>query len=251
MQQSSNVNVECYINQLRLKETQDATFEERFNQLVRFKEEYGHCNVNKKYSENPELGLWCSRMRTMYNRVGNGVKSIVLSKDKIERLEQVGFLWRVADAVDAMFQKRCLELIAFRDVFGHCNVPQKYTANQPLGTWCRVLRRSYTKIQKGLINNARVLSRERIVRLEEIGFQFDVGDYDMIFENRCQELIAFKNEFGHCDVPVQYASNRTLGTWCSGMRSSYSRTQRGLPTKSFVPPERFARLDEIGFDWRF
>ena len=100
------------------------------------------------------------------------------------------------------------------------------------------------------MNDSRALSQDRILRLEEIGFQWEVCDYDAVFETRCHEIVAFKNEFGHCIVPVKYASNRSLGNWCNDMRSTYSRIQKGLPTKSIVPAERIARLDDIGFNWR-
>ena len=71
MQQSGNIFVY----------KKHATFEERFNQLLRFKEEFGNCNVSQKYSENPGLGQWCSSIRSMHNRVKNGSqKSLVLSQ---------------------------------------------------------------------------------------------------------------------------------------------------------------------------
>ena len=149
-----------------------------------------------------------------------------------------------------MFEKRCRQIISFRDEFGHCDVPQKYKADPTLGIWCKVMQTTHGKIQKGLMNQSRVLSQDRIVELEEIGFQLEVCDYDGQFENRCDQLVAFKKEFGHCNVPVKYERNRSLGQWCSGMRSTYSRIQKGLPTKSIVPAERIARLDDIGFNWR-
>lgn len=175
-QQSGNIHDVSYTRARRRKEA-DTIFEERFNQLLQFKEEFGHCNVPIKYSENPSLGQWCSSLKSMYNRIQNGVQSRILSKVRIERLEQIGFLWRVLGPV-ALFNKRCCQLIAFRDEFGHCNVPQKYKANKSLGTWCQVMRTSYSKIQKGLINNSCALSHEWIERLEEIGFQWEVYNYD-------------------------------------------------------------------------
>jgi len=42
-------------------------------------------------------------------------------QDRIERLEDVGFQWRGAD-YDEAFEKRCRELIASKEKFGHCNV---------------------------------------------------------------------------------------------------------------------------------
>jgi len=247
MQQCSNV----YVSYKHVRKEDDAYFEERCNQLIRFKEEFGHCNVPQKYSENPSLGQWCNTMRSTHNKIKKGIhkSSRVLSNVRIERLEQIGFLWHVSGC-GGVFEKRCHQLLAFRDEFGHCNVPQKYKVDPSLGIWCKVMRTTYGKIQKGLMNLSRVLSQDRIERLEEIGFQWEVCDYDAAFENRCDQLVTFKKEFGHCNVPVKYQRNRSLGQWCSGMRSTYSRIQRGLPTKSVLPVERIERLEEIGFQWQ-
>ena len=48
----------------------------------------------------------------------------------------------------------------------------------------------------------RNISNDRIERLEEIGFQWQVlrTEYCKTFEKHCRELIAFKEEFGHCNV---------------------------------------------------
>ena len=84
--------------------------------------------------------------------------------------------------------------------------------------WCDTMRTAYKTIQKGMKSN-RNLSRERIDRLEEIGFKWQSGTYDDIFEERCRELIVFKKEVGNCNVLQRYACNPSLGKWCSNLRS--------------------------------
>jgi hypothetical protein len=42
-------------------------YEERYNQLIDFIDEVGHCNVPSKYSVDPALGTWCVEMRCAYN----------------------------------------------------------------------------------------------------------------------------------------------------------------------------------------
>jgi hypothetical protein len=41
----------------------NTNFDEWCNQLIRFKEEFGHCNVPAKCANNPSLGKWCNHMR--------------------------------------------------------------------------------------------------------------------------------------------------------------------------------------------
>ena len=219
-------------------------FDERCNQLFQFKEEFGHCNVPQKYPSNPPLGRWCTDMRVAYKKIQKGMKpTLNVSQDRIERLEEIGFQWQGVD-FDEAFEKRCCELIAFKEEFGHCNVPQKYPSNPSLGNWCNNMRVAYKKIQKGV-------SQDRIGRLEEIGFQWQVVlDYDEAFEKHCRELIAFKEEFGHCLVPRKYPDNPSLGRWCGDMRIAYKKIQKGMKTNSNVSQDRIDRLEEIGFQWK-
>ena len=158
--------------------SKNTTFEERCNQLLRFKEEFGHCIVPNYYSDNPSLGHWYNAMRCAHNRIKKGSKTDRnlspsktdrnLSPDRIERLEDFFFKWHVHDA---SFEKRCHELVAFKKEFGHCNVPRSYKGNPSLRNWCNIMRNAYSKKQKG--NKIRSnLSQDRIERLEEIGFEW-------------------------------------------------------------------------------
>ena len=102
--------------------------------------------------------------------------------------------------------EHCRELIAFKEEFGHCNVPSRYAANPSLGQWCSTTRKAYKKIQNGMKANYN-LTQGRIKRLEEIGFQWHVStDYSKSFEKRYRELIALKEEFEHCNVPSRMQS---------------------------------------------
>ena len=85
----------------------------------------------------------------------------------IEQLEKIGFRWHVVDR-NEVFEKRCFELEAFKEEFGHCNVPQGYSKNKPLGSWCNNVRASYRQIKKGMKPNYN-LSENIIEQLEKIG----------------------------------------------------------------------------------
>jgi len=91
------------------------------------------------------------------------------------------------------------------------------------------------------------LSQDRIERLEEIGFQWKGC---ITFEKRCLELIAFKEEFGHCIVPYRYAANPSLGHWCSDMRMANKKIQKRIKVNSNLSQDRIERLEEIGHKWK-
>ena len=149
------------------------TFEKHCRGLITFKEEFGHCNVPTRCENNPSLGRWCGHMRNAYKKIQMGRKSNSnLSQDRIERLEEIGFQWQGVD-YDETFEKHCRGLITFKEEFGHCNVPTRCENNPSLGRWCGHMRNAYKKIQMGRKSNSN-LSQDRIERLEEIGFQWQV-----------------------------------------------------------------------------
>jgi len=86
-----------------------------------------------------------------------------------------------------------------------------------------------------------------IARLEEIGFKWKVQE---TFEQRCHDLEAFKSEFGHCNVPVKYSVNPSLGSWCSTMRCTHKQIQQGQTPKMNLTQDQIERLEEIGFKWK-
>eukprot|EP00980_Cylindrotheca_fusiformis_P029670 scaffold23675_cov108-Cylindrotheca_fusiformis.AAC.8 len=66
----------------------------------------------------------------------------------------------------------------------------------------------------------------------------DDGKWDLRFN----ELAAFKAEYGHCNVPQQYTSNKALSQWVRRQRYHRRRTGR-------ISSSRIRRLDELGFIW--
>ena len=117
--------------------------------------------------------------------------------------------------------------------------------NLSLGQWCSQMRTAYKKIQKGMKTKCN-LSTDR----KDIGFQWQFIDDDEAFEKRCRELIAFKEEFGHSNVPQKCANNPSLGHWCDKMRGAYKKIQKGMKPNSNLSQDRIERLDEIGFQWK-
>jgi superfamily II DNA or RNA helicase len=198
---------------------------QRFQELAAYKNHFGDCNVSLKWNKNPELGLWCSHQRQAFKR-GE------LSPERITRLEELEFLWvRFEGAWEKMFGA----LIDYKKRFGNCNVPQGWNEDQKLGRWVSTQRRLRKKDQ---------LSPERMSRLSELGFVWDRldGAWERAWVQRYQELVAYKNRFGDCNVPKRWCENTTLGLWCGTQRAEYK--------KGKLTPERINRLEKIGFRWQ-
>jgi len=193
------------------------SWEIRFEELVRYKEENGDCLVPDSYV-NKQLANWVMHQRALKLR-GK------LDSEKIERLEAIGFVW---DALEHVWEERFAELVDYKDECGDCLVPQSYVKNQ-LAAWVAVQRQFRKKAK---------LDEERVKRLDEIGFVWDARE--QMWEECFAKLVAYKEEHGNCRVPARHA-NKQLATWVNSQRTN-KRTGR-------LAKERFERLDEIGFVW--
>ena len=150
-----------------------------------------------------------------------------LRPERIDRLNALAFSWAPYDfAWEEMFER----MAAFEREHGHCNVPAKYERDPQLGAWVthqRVLKR------RGK------LSHERFARLDASRFIWD--PIEARWEEMSDQLVAFKREHGHCNVPAKYERDPQLGAWVTH--------QRVLKRRGKLSHERFARLDALGFNW--
>ena len=131
------------------KKNKDKPWEERFNELVVFKEKNGNCNVPRSQGV---LGNWVHDQRQFY-------KNGKLSQERITQLESIGFNWGTRKKnEDKQWSARLNELVVYNEKNGNCNVPSK---QGKLGNWVHQQRQLYKKGN---------LSQERTAQLEGIGF---------------------------------------------------------------------------------
>lgn len=128
------------------------------------------------------------------------------------------------------WEERYGELKAFRDHFGHCDVPTRWSENRRLGIWV-VGQRQAKKLQQ--------LSEERIEKLSGIGFTWSPSEIS--WDNSFARLVEFRNEHGHCNVPQFWKDDRELARWVAAQRTA---KRRGL-----ISEERARALQSIGFSW--
>lgn len=144
------------------------------------------------------------------------------------------------------FDEHLEDLVKYKNIHGHCNPP----STQSLGRWCRRVRYEYNRQAKGRFkkNGEKLLTSEKIKKLEAIGFQFSSSSTCKNFEQRLKELVKFREIHGHCHVPRSYPS---LGKWCSSIRIGYNQVQKGeiQTSGSKLTMERVKALEEIGFDF--
>jgi hypothetical protein len=237
-----------YMTAERIRELESVGFEcgtssaalwnERFEQIREFNMQIGHCLVPRKYSANPQLGMWVANQRNNYRFYQEG-KPSPMTMERIRELESVGFEWEPNDhSWNARFDQLC----EYMEQFGDCMVPRKYSANLKLGLWVSKQRSDYRLYQEGKPSS---MTAERIRELQSIRFEWETarGYWSL----RLRQMGEFKVEFGHCLVPLKYAANLKLGSWVSNQRSNYRLYQEGKP--SHMTMERIRELESAGFEW--
>jgi len=90
------------------------TFVDRFAELMKFKEKFGHCNVpQSKPGEYQSLGKWCNHLRTSYKKIQKGETShMKLTRENMQQLEDAGFKWSLL-STRRTFDERFAELMKF------------------------------------------------------------------------------------------------------------------------------------------
>ena len=106
-----------------------AAWEARFKELAEHRKISGHCNVPRNCSKNIKLGKWSATQRSDYVWVAEG-KSTPMTTARIQKMESLGFEWRVTT-----WEDRLSELADYHKIYGHCNVTKSYSGKSKLGSW--------------------------------------------------------------------------------------------------------------------
>lgn len=210
-----------------LFETVDGHLEEwegMFKQLTQFINNHDHSNISRIDPATKKLAYWATNQRMKK-------KSDLLSKEQVDRLEEIGFDW---EPVKNRWEKNFKELADFKKRFGDCDVPLKFEENPQLDHWVRNQRNRY-KIGK--------LSYSRTQKLERLGFNWGGSGLVKSWEERFKELLDYQAIHGHLNVSQvepdeQY---RPLGKWLND--------QRHYRKKGRLNPEYESKLNEIGIAW--
>jgi superfamily II DNA or RNA helicase len=121
-------------------------------------------------------------------------------------------------------------LLEFKTAEGNTRVPLRWKVDPSLAAW---VSRQRTLRSKGL------LRADRCAMLDEIEFDWD--PFNSIWETMYNQLVAYKQRYGDCNVPRGRNENPKLEKWVS--------VQRQFRRKNLLNEDRIARLDALDFDW--
>src|SRR5437660_3050872 len=185
-----------------------------FRALVAYKAKHGDCKVPNQWIDNPHLARWASKQRQ---------RRTELSKERIKRLEEIGFVWEI---LDNQWEEIFTALVAYKQRYGNCNVPARWPENPVLSQWVITQRSNRDK-----------LDSTKRTRLDEIGFTWQVRDAQ--WQEMFDALAAYKNKHGHCKVPQKWPENPPLAHWVGGQRARRDKLSN----------DKRRQLDSLGFIW--
>ena len=239
--------------------TTSKTWEKRFEELVYFYQDNGHCYVPRNCGA---LGNWVQKQRHSYKLYTSSDHSAPtlasysstpppLSGEQVQLLDSIGFIWNVHE-----YRHQCNldDLKEFYIRHSHIDVPSSLEGEyRSLYKW---LCRQKEEYRKYLIGNKTKLTKLRREALENLGFH--VGMFDVTntsskeskrvsWEGRYTQLLQFKEDHGHCNVPTTNEKYRKLSSWVQHQRAEKKKKIKG--EKSRLSDEKEALLQSAGFIW--
>ncbi len=197
------------------------TWRSHYLALLAYREKHGDCRVPQQWRENKRLATWVGTHRTRRKRG-------LLSEDKIQMLDAIGFDWAIGLGTwDERFQQLC----DYKTAHGHTRVPARWKENHSLASW--VVDQRYDR-RKGR------LRADYEKRLNEIGFEWELiqrGEDN--WDSRLNELRRYHAAHGHCRVSPNAPEARSLALWVLRQRE---RHRKGKLLK-----ERLVQLEQIDF----
>uniref|UniRef100_A0A7S1VGB4 Helicase-associated domain-containing protein n=1 Tax=Grammatophora oceanica TaxID=210454 RepID=A0A7S1VGB4_9STRA len=149
--------------------------------------------------------------------------------------------------MESNWERMFTKLEEYKEQFGNTLVPNRYPADVSLGLWVSTQRRNYKSIQTEKAQSSTMI-RNRIRRLESIGFVWKATNPRHVsWEHRFQELVAFKETYGHAQVPIGYEKNVKLANWVSTQRQEAKLGREGRSSR--LNQERIDMLNSVGFVW--
>ena len=131
--------------QQRKQRLNEAQWEDMYQRLVQYREQFGDCLVPRKFEGDPKLATWVETQRVLWNKevksassgtteAAEDTKVKRLTPERKQRLDALGFVWslrnkRIEDHWDEMFR----QLLDYKKVHGDCLVPSRFESNLKLG----------------------------------------------------------------------------------------------------------------------
>ncbi|MEG0836210.1 MAG: Helicase associated domain protein, partial [Christensenellaceae bacterium] len=218
----------------KLEGVLSSSWDEMFECLVAYKNDFGNVDVPNTYKTADGLGLggWCSFQR----KIRKGLSAGILTDERIKKLCEIGFSW---NPVDEQWENGFAHAKEFEMANGYLDVPINHICedNFKLGAWI--------VHQKAALKNG-TIGQERYEKLCEIGLEWDHDKF--IWKRNYKLCYEYFQKNNNLDIPTDYVSENgvAIGIWLKSIKS------RKSAAKSRYKPltkEQETQLEAIGFSF--
>ncbi|MEI6091226.1 MAG: helicase associated domain-containing protein [bacterium] len=210
-----------YIRQLK----SDLRWEERFNELLKYRDLYGTVNVPNR-NKYPEYPFWERRLGSWVATQRQYIKKGKIAEWRESKLLSVNL---DIEPLETMFEKQFADFLEFKAKYGHVLVPKIFPEKPSLGLWVNSLRSTPYKIR-------------HLDRLNNEGFVWN--SITEKWQNVFRELVEFKRTHGHFSVTKAKPEDEKLSSWVFRMRKL-----KRLGNYTLLTDDKIKLLDSIGFNW--
>ncbi len=190
--------------------TLEFNFENNIQALKQYKEKEGNCLVPKNHIEvvnekEINLWLWCRNLRMGKK----GKQRCLLSKERIEQLESLGFIWDIKEIDDQKWEENFKRLCKYKDEHGHLF----QIKDKELSKWCTIQRQKMRKSK--MTNEYNPLEKWKIDKLNSIGFCWESLDEAFLYQlEELKKYYETHNKF----ILIKRSENKKLSIWCTKIR---------------------------------
>jgi hypothetical protein len=203
----------------------DLLWEERFNELLKYRDLYGTVIVPNR-SRDLSYPYWERRLGTWVDNQRQNHKRGKLVDWRYDKLVSINFDF---DPNVNIFEQHFADFLKFKEKYGHTLVPKNCTEFPLLSSWVRHIR-------------AKSCREDWKNRLDKEGFVWDV--IEEFWQNNFRELAEYKKKYGHFKVYYKDKECKKILNWANRMRMA----KRHEITQS-LSEQQIQLLDSIGFDW--
>jgi hypothetical protein len=244
-----------------LRENTSVSWEDRFQQLVEYKQSHGNFDIpsasaiddgngdDDKLNDKNNFYKWVRRLHNEHRAFEKGTSS-KLTAQRLERLRSIGFqfngrkykTWHSDPVPNIPFEKRIQQLQTFLADTGTLDIDHNYKHNSNLGGWAVEISSQYADWKSGKTQP----SQDDIAKFDQLttlGFQFNIVQHygtQRSWEDQYNALVKFKERNGNVQVPYKYKADLRLGKWVQVQRQDYKLIQEGK--KSKLTDDRIQKL---------
>jgi hypothetical protein len=174
----------------------DMLWENKLQELIKYKTINGTCDIPSKCpKEYKKIRNWVELQRQQY-RLFRAKRTTSLTQDRIKKLEDIGFDWKMDEDGDPGSRKKRRNIIdpskdeleewwntsfdelkTYKEKHGHCRMHQRISSDSQrsrqgtsrLRNFASWQRKEWKRLQKGEPSD---MTPDRIEKLQEIGFEF-------------------------------------------------------------------------------